>query len=106
MRKRDLFSHMLLIEEPSRNDGNIRSAMRILLQQIETGLYFKGVGDWTRSPADGRDFISSSNAIDFCAANKITGVQMVLKFEEQLYDIVLPLVARRHYRAERSLVTP
>jgi hypothetical protein len=37
------------------------------------------------------DFISSTVAIEFCATNRITGVQLVLKFEEDRYDIVLPM---------------
>jgi hypothetical protein len=66
--------------------------MRILLQQIETGFYFKDAGDWTRDPAEAMDFISSTKAIDFCATHAISGVQLVLKFEEQHCDIVLPMV--------------
>jgi hypothetical protein len=37
------------------------------------------------------DFLSSTSAIDFCVMNKISGIQLVLKFEEQRYDIVLPV---------------
>jgi hypothetical protein len=37
------------------------------------------------------DFLSSTSAIDFCVANKISSVQLVLKFDEQRYDIVLPV---------------
>ena len=67
--------------------------MRILLQKQSTGLYFKEGGTWTREAAEAVDFLSSTKAIDFCMANGITGVQLVLKFEEQLYDIVLPMVS-------------
>ncbi len=66
--------------------------MRILLQQKETGLYFKNIGDWSREPAEAMDFLSSTAAIDFCAINKISGVQLVLKFVEHQYDIVMPVV--------------
>jgi hypothetical protein len=78
--------------------------MRILLQQKETGLYVKDLGDWTREPGAAMDFISSTKAIDFCVANKIAGVQLVLKFEEQLHDIVLPLVTDRRYHGQRGHV--
>ncbi len=74
--------------------------MRILLQQKETGLYFKGPDVWTRSPAEAADFISSTKAMDFCAANKVAGVQLVLKFENQQYDIVMPLVTDRRVHSE------
>jgi len=37
------------------------------------------------------DFLTSTAAIDFCVANKLKGVQLVLKFEEHRYNIVLPV---------------
>lgn len=76
--------------------------MRILLQQKDTGLYFKDVGSWVRHSADGMDFVSSSAAIDFCVTNKLAGVQLVLKFEEQEYDIVLPVRPLRELSSKRS----
>ncbi len=69
--------------------------MRILIQQKQTGLYFKDVGAWTRDAAEAMDFLSSTSAIDFCVTNKMTGVQLVLKFEEQRYDIVLPVLTSK-----------
>ena len=74
--------------------------MRILLQQKETGLYFKDIGAWTREAAEAMDFLSSTSAIDFCALNKILGVQLVLKFEEQRYDIVLPVSPEKATRGD------
>jgi hypothetical protein len=66
--------------------------MRILLQQKETGLYFKDVGSWTCDTGEAMDFVSSTAAIEFCLLNRLPDVQLVLKFEEQQYDIVLPVV--------------
>ena len=66
--------------------------MRILLQQKESGLYFRDVGAWDPDPAQAMDFLSSTLAIDFCVANRINNVQLVLKFDEQRYDIVLPVL--------------
>ena len=76
--------------------------MRILLQQKQTGLYFKDIDAWVRSGPEAKDFLSSTAAIDFCVLNKINDVQLVLKFEEQRYDIVLPVERSRDYR-ERAL---
>jgi len=80
--------------------------MRILLQQIESGLYFKGLDVWTRDADEGMDFLSSTKAIEFCIANKIGGVQIVLKFEQHLYDIVLPMVTDRRYHGSRNAPAP
>ena len=76
--------------------------MRILLQQKETGLYFKDIDSWTRSTAEAMDFLSSTAAIDFCVLNKLKGVQLVLKFEEHQYDIVLPVVTTHASSADHS----
>jgi hypothetical protein len=74
--------------------------MRILLQQKETGLYFKDIDAWSREPAEAMDFLSSTSAIDFCVLNKISDVQLVLKFEEQQYDIVLPVLMDKAPRGQ------
>ena len=47
------------------------------------------------------DFLSSTAAIDFCVTNKLGGVQLVLKFEEHRYDIVLPVVTTQAQGEER-----
>ena len=65
--------------------------MRILLQHKQTGLYFKDIQAWVRSASEAMDFISSTAAIDFCVINNLNDVQLVLKFEEQKYDIVMPM---------------
>ena len=77
--------------------------MRILLQQKETGLYFKDVGSWTRDTGEAMDFVSSTAAIEFCMLNKLPGVQLVLKFEEQQYDIVLPVVNPQESVGEKRM---
>jgi len=69
--------------------------MRILLQQKETGLYFKDINSWTEDTLDAMDFLNSTEAMDFCKSNNLAGVQLVLKFEQQRYDIVMPLGMRR-----------
>lgn len=73
--------------------------MKVLLQQKSSGLYLKGAGAWTPDTWDAMDFLSSSRVTEFCADHKLSGVQIVLKFEEQHYDIVLPMAAaeRRHH---------
>lgn len=75
--------------------------MRILLQQKETGLYFKDIDSWARDSSGAMDFLSSTAAIDFCVTNKLNGVQLVLKFEEHRYDIVLPVVTAKALGEDR-----
>jgi hypothetical protein len=65
--------------------------MKVLLQHKESGLYLKEAGVMTGSSAEAMDFLSSTQAINFCASNKISGMQIVLRFHEQHFDIVLPM---------------
>ena len=76
--------------------------MRILLQQKQSGLYFKDINAWDPDPAAAMDFLSSTSAIDVCVANKISHVQIVLKFDEQRYDIVLPVLKERNETSRKS----
>jgi hypothetical protein len=68
--------------------------MRILVQRKTDGLYFQDIDSWVSPSAEAMDFVSSGAAIDFCVLNKIKDVQIVLKFDEQRYDIVLPVVGQ------------
>jgi len=77
--------------------------MKVLLQHKESGLYLKEPGLTTPNVADAMDFLSSTKAIEFCAHEKIVGMQIVLRFDEQHYDIVLPmLLDQRTLRAVRA----
>lgn len=69
--------------------------MKVLLQHKESGLYLKDAGVTTHDPAEAMDFLSSTQAINFCGAHKIIGMQIVLKFHEQHFDIVLPMAMNR-----------
>jgi hypothetical protein len=80
--------------------------MRICLQQKETGLYFKDIAAWVRESSEAMDFVSSTAAIDFCVANKLNGVQLVLKFEEEKYDIVLPVLPAAGYQGTQPGESP
>jgi hypothetical protein len=75
--------------------------MRILLQQKDSGLYFQDIENWTADTSLALDFLSSTSAIDFCVTNKLREVQLVLKFEEHQYDIVLPVITGPHLRDDR-----
>jgi hypothetical protein len=80
--------------------------MRILLQQRETGLYLKDVDLWTGDRSEAMEFVSSTTAIDFCKINRLDAVQVVLRFEEERYEIVLPDIISqpsRHDRPSRSV---
>ena len=65
--------------------------MRILLQHARTGLYFRGLGDWSANPYDARDFQHSQKAIDFARQHQLQGVQIAVRFLDSDYDEIAPL---------------
>lgn len=65
--------------------------MRILLQHARTGLYLRGLGDWTANPYDGFDFQHSQKAIDYACKHGIVGVQIAVRFIDSESDEVVPL---------------
>ncbi len=66
-------------------------------------MYFQGTGAWVPDGAEAMDFVSSTAAIDFCSANKLSGVHLVLKFTDEKCDIVMPVVTAQsgHSRNHR-----
>lgn len=64
--------------------------MKALLQQVGTGLYFQGQGQWTLDHGQAFDFKSSVAARTYCMRQGLNDVQIILKFEVDKYDIVLP----------------
>lgn len=65
--------------------------MKILLQQIRTRLFLKNAASWTANPYEALDFESSQRAIDCAATERLTGVQIVVKFIDGQFDQIVPL---------------
>ena len=76
--------------------------MRILVQQKETDLYFKDIDSWTADSSEAMDFVGSTAAIDFCLRNRLAEVQLVLKFDKEKCDIVMPVRTEGHLRGDRT----
>lgn len=75
--------------------------MKVLLQHKESGLYLKEVGVNTPVRMEAMDFLSSTQAIEYCADHRIAGMQIVLRFDEQHFDIVLPMALPHRHSSVR-----
>jgi hypothetical protein len=71
--------------------------MKVLLQNMTTKLFFRQ-GGWTEDVEKARDFPNSLNAINYCNANGLKNVQVLLKFKQPRYDVALPVVHTRDSR--------
>jgi len=72
--------------------------MKVLLQNLNTKLFFRQPAGWTEDIEKARDFPNSLNAINFCNTNGLKNVQVLLKFNQQRYDVALPVLSRRDSR--------
>jgi hypothetical protein len=67
--------------------------MKVLVQKREATLYFGTAESWTSNAADALDFQNTLRALDFLETSRIGDAQIVLKFEDERYDIRLNLMA-------------
>ena len=65
--------------------------MKVLVQDLTTAAYFQSPGSWTTEPEEAFVFPDSQAAGHFCLDNEIAHVQVVLKFEDDQYDVQLPV---------------
>lgn len=78
--------------------------MRTLLQHTRTGLYFRGLGDWTADPYVAFDFQHSQKAIDYACKHGVIGVQIAVPFVNSECDEMVQLpTSAPNSAAERGL---
>jgi len=73
--------------KPTQSNGS----MKMLLQHIRTKLYLRSLESWTANPHEAHDFQHSQRAFDFARENKLTGVQLAVKFVDSEFDEVFPI---------------
>ena len=66
--------------------------MKVLLQNTNTGLFFRQPAGWTDDCNAAREFPNSLSAITFCNANGLADVQVLLKFKQTRFDVSLPVL--------------
>ncbi len=73
--------------------------MRVLIQSTMTYQFFVDRNTVTQNPEEARDFRHSSSALLFIKQNRMTNVQIVLKFPKTSDDVnlvLLELLEREH----------
>ena len=53
--------------------------MKILLQHVGSGLFFKSLDNWVQDEAEARNFNTALSAIEFCEKQGISGAQIILR---------------------------
>jgi hypothetical protein len=76
--------------------------MKVLIQNPLTLSYFRAERKWTADPGEAWDFKDSRNAARYCAENDMLGLEIVLKFPDERYDVHMPAWAAAPQRMERA----
>jgi len=67
--------------------------MRVLLRDINTGLYFREPRIWTAQIEQAQTFKHSAEAMNFARQHRLLQAEVVLAFDESCYAVALPLPA-------------
>ena len=63
--------------------------MRVLLRNIETGLFYEDASKWTADQTAAFDFEKTHRAVALVFAAKLEGVEMLLTSEDPQFDLIL-----------------
>jgi len=76
-----------------------KRAIRVVLQDTSTGLFYQGEGKWGPNAEKAYDFKAGHAAVDFCLKREIAAGQITLCFEDPQYNVRLK-VSQMRWRAE------
>ena len=65
--------------------------MKVLIQNPLTLSYLQNVGTWTSDAEKAYSFRDSRSAIQFCLHNDLNDMQVVLKGEDDRFDVQVPV---------------
>ncbi len=63
--------------------------MKILLQHVGSGLFYKSLDTWVQDENEARNFSTALSAIEFCEQQGISGAQIILRPGSAEEDILL-----------------
>ena len=67
--------------------------MRVLLRNVQTGQFYVGPEQWSETDAEAMDFGDTELALDCVWENHLTGMEVVMRFDEPFFEIPLRVVA-------------
>jgi hypothetical protein len=72
--------------------------MKRALRETDTTMFIKGDGSRTNSIESARTFVSYDDAVAFCRANKLSGVELVVRGDDKS-EFTIPVQPRHLTRA-------
>ena len=66
--------------------------MKVLLRNTETGMFYAGPDAWTNESTQAVEFRGPDTALDTVCGDKLSGMEVVIHFEEARFDLPLTIV--------------
>lgn len=66
--------------------------MKVFLRNTQTGLFYAGPDCWTNEHAEALEFEGPNLALDLVCQSKLQTVEVVVHFEESVFDVPLRIV--------------
>ncbi len=66
--------------------------MKVLLRNTHTGLLYAGPDLWTQDYAEAFSFADMNSALDRVSETHLSGVEVLMHFEDPVYEIPLTIV--------------
>ncbi len=66
--------------------------MKVLLRNTQTGLLYAGPDQWTQDYAEALTFTDMNSALDRVTETHLSGVEVLMHFEDPAYEIPLTIV--------------
>ena len=67
--------------------------MKVLLRNVQTGLFYAGVQQWTQDPLQAENFERPDVALDQVREAKLGPVELVMHFEDVAFDLPMRIVS-------------
>ena len=67
--------------------------MKVMLRNVQTGLFYVGLEQWTEDPAQAADFERPDLALDQVRDANLEKVELVIRFEDAAFDVPMTIVS-------------
>jgi hypothetical protein len=67
--------------------------MKVLLRNVQTGLFYAGLEQWTEDPKQAADFERPDLALDQVRAGQLGKVELIVRFDDAAFDVPMTIVS-------------
>ena len=66
--------------------------MKVLLRNMQTGLFYAGPDQWTQEHSQAIEFEGPNYALDRVTQSRLDGMEIIIHFEDTAFDMPLKII--------------